>query len=331
MLISAIWLPRSLFFSEMSNLDLLSAGFSAILGTEVVPQKTGGKYSIHDLFSQTYIMKPVETVEKVEAGKKFNVYVRGLSGNTITIQVTGDDTIEQVKAKIEETEGISTDEIKLIYTAKQLENHRTINNYGIQPDESIFMVICTTSGGSQCAFNTDELHPSFDYDFSNVKDDGTRYMRGGFQYKRPYGWKRIAIKVVGKYGDNTWLGPDGIRTEEAPGEWPVSYHGTNMKSAKLILKEGYKPGSRELFGRGIYTSPNLEMIEKLYAQEFTYQGKTYKIVLQNRVNPDQKNGHLQIIPAAQTTVGADYWLSRGGSTADVRPYGILIREVSNQH
>ena len=67
----------------MSNLELLSAGFSAILGTEVAPQKTGGKYSIHDLFSQTYIMKPVETVEKVEAGKKFNVYVRGLSGNTI--------------------------------------------------------------------------------------------------------------------------------------------------------------------------------------------------------------------------------------------------------
>ena len=133
----------------MSNLDLLSAGFSAILGTEVVPQKTGGKYSIHDLFSQTYVMKPVETVEKVEAGKKFNVYVRGLSGNTITIQVTGDDTIEQVKAKIEETEGISTDEIKLIYTAKQLENHRTINDYGIQPDETIFMVICTTGGGSQ--------------------------------------------------------------------------------------------------------------------------------------------------------------------------------------
>ena len=59
------------------------------------------------------------------------------------------------------------------------------------------------------------------------------------------------------------------------------------------------------------------MIERLYAQEFNYQGKTYKIVFQDRVNP----GHLQIIPAAQTTVGADYWLSRGGYTAGVGPYG----------
>lgn len=41
------------------------------------------------------------------------------------------------------------------------------------------------------------------------------------------------------------------------------------------------------------------MIERLYTREFNYQGKTYKIVFQNRVNP----GHLQIIPAAQTTVG----------------------------
>ena len=68
------------------------------------------------------------------------------------------------------------------------------------------------------------------------------------------------------------------------------------------FKRGYKPGSKAVFGRCIYTSPDLEMIERLYTREFNYQGKTYKIVFQNRVNP----GHLQIIPAAQTTVGADY-------------------------
>ena len=87
----------------------------------------------------------------------------------------------------------------------------------------------------------------------------------------------------------------------------MSYHGTNMKSTQLILKEGYKPGLKAVFGRCIYTSPDLEMIERLCAQVFNYEGKTYKIVFQNRVNP----GHLQIIPAAQTTVGVDYWLSRG--------------------
>ena len=89
----------------------------------------------------------------------------------------------------------------------------------------------------QPALNTDELDPAFDYDFNSVEDDGRRYMRGGFQYKRHYGWKRIVIKVLAKYGDDIWLGRDGMRTEEAPGQWPVSYHGTNMKGTQLILKD----------------------------------------------------------------------------------------------
>ena len=123
-----------------------------------------------------------------------------------------------------------------------LENHRTVNHYGIQLDETINILhrIC---GGKppQPAFNTDELDPAFDYNSNSVEDDGRRYMRGGFQYKRHYGWKRIAIKVLAKYGDDTWLGLDGMRTEEAPEQWPVSYHGTNMKGTQLILKKGINP------------------------------------------------------------------------------------------
>ena len=63
------------------------------------------------------------------------------------------------------------------------------------------------------------------------------------------------------------------------------------------------------------------MVEKFYAKEFTHGGKSYKIAFQNRVNPNS----LKVIPASQTGVGADYWLSP--SRDDVRPYGILIREV----
>ena len=81
-------------------------------------------------------------------------------------------------------------------------------------------------------------------------------------------------------------------------EWPVAYHGTNINSANSIIRTGFKLGPRALYGEGIYTSPSLEMVDWLYAQEFTYNGKTYKVVLQNRVNPYQ----LQIIPASQTGV-----------------------------
>ena len=46
----------------------------------------------------------------------------------------------------------------------------------------------------------------FDFDFTNMHDDGTEFYRGGHHYYRPYGWRRIALKVAGKYENDTWLG-----------------------------------------------------------------------------------------------------------------------------
>ena len=312
----------------MSNLDLLSAGFSAILGTNVLPHGGTG-IPIHDLFSSTYVMRPLEAVDP---GEMFDLNVVFLSGKTRTIRVSGKQTIAHVKAEIQklpDDKFPSIETFRLIYNSTHiLDNEQTLDECGIQPDATVFVVLRLRGGGAPL-FNTDDLDPDFDFDFTDVKDDGKRYMRGGFEYKRPYGWKRIAIKVVGRYADDKWLGPNGIRTDQARGEWPVSYHGTNMKSAKMILEKGFKAGPRALYGKGIYTSPSLEMVERLYAQEFTHNGKSYKIVFQNRVNPDQRNGHLEIIPAAETGVGADYWLSPACTkdATDVRPYGILIREV----
>ena len=99
-----------------------------------------------------------------------------------------------------------------------------------------------------------------------------------------------------------------------------------MDSARMIVKEGYKPGPGDAHGKGIYSSPSLEMVERYYAKEFELEGKRYKIALQNRVNPDQGAGRLEITAASVTGTGADYWLSPAYND-DVRPYGILIREV----
>ena len=98
-------------------------------------------------------------------------------------------------------------------------------------------------------------------------------MRGGHQYHRPYGWNRIAVKVVSKFGYNEWLGPNGIRTEGAPNEWAVSYHGTAIENADKIIKEGFKPGPRQLYGKGVYSSPSIEMVGNQYAQPFDHKDK----------------------------------------------------------
>ena len=94
-----------------------------------------------------------------------------------------------------------------------------------------------------------------------------------------------------------------MRTEEAQGELPVSYHGTNLEAAKGIMKIGYKKGHRQLHenlhGKAVYSSPSLDMVAKVYASEFEHN--TWKVVLQNRVNPAP--GHLCIVEAKESEEG----------------------------
>ena len=321
-------LPSSV---EMSKLGLLSAGFSAILGREVVLQKGGATCSIHDVFKQTYVMKPpgYRPPSPKPVHETFPIFVKGLFGfdDTLTLQVTEGHSMLQMKLQILVKVKIALGQFDLLFGNKRLDDYRTVKDYGLQPGSTIYLALRLKGGAGELTVSTDELDPKFDIDFTYVKDDGQRYMRGGFDYKRPYGWQRFAVRALGRYENDEWLGPDGIRTSQASGEWPVSFHGTNVSSAGKIVKEGYKPGSGAKFGRGIYTSPSLEMVERLYAQEFPYNGKRYKIAFQNRVNPDL-NGHLVIISASETGVGADYWVSPKDD--DVRPYGLLIREVGRQ-
>ena len=318
-----------------ATLELIAVAFSAMIGVEVVTPQRGAllglpKLSIHQLFRATYIMRPIENANP---GEVFNVYIRTLTGVRVVIQVTNNFTIAEVKAAIEIKEGIRAHEQRLVFNTKALEDHQTVATAGITPNSTIFLIVLLRGGGPSFQLDVDELDPGYDYDFTNEVDSGQKFMRGEFEYHRPYGWKRFAIQVLGRKeygGDNTWLGPGGIRTETSGDEWPVSYHGTNMESAKKIAEQGFKAGPRKLYGKGVYSSPSIEMVFRCYAQKFTHNGKTYKVAMQNRVNPDQKNGHLKIVDKSETGVGADYWVSIKHDASkgiyDIRPYGILVRE-----
>lgn len=253
---------------------------------------------------------------------QFFVFVKNVSGkSTIVIDVYENDFVENLKHKIKDKEGIPVRNQRLMFNNEQLEDGCTLSSYNITKECTINLVIRLLGGGGCYSFLPEKIFdPKYDFVYPGIGQDSRAFSRGNRSFTRPYGWYKKALKVLGVFENNEWLGVsrDG-EVNSSDKEWPVSYHGTQKEFAESITEEGYvlKKGKRFAFGIGIYSSPDPKVAES-YASAFNYKGANYKLIFMNRVN-------MEYTKEVKLTNGNIYFVT--SDERQIRPYAILFKKL----
>ncbi|CAF1029194.1 unnamed protein product [Adineta ricciae] len=313
--------------TENDGDELLAAALSSILGKEIVPESSVLKQTQRHVSKISLLNQHVASLVYGKVGRDdsstnkllLTVYVTVLATKQkFSCVIERDASVDKLKQWIFQKTNITCDKQNLIHCGEEMDEGHLLSEYNVQDSSEISVIRLRAMNANDILILDSSTRDShYDYDFTNIDDTGKSFTRANVQYRRPCGWRRFAIRVCGKYENEIWLGCDNRN-----GEWPVSYHGTKHDAAISIAQSGFdlSKHKRFLYGRGVYTTPNIDIAET-FATHFTRNGRKFCVVIQNRINPET----VVKLSADQDGVD-DYWISP--SADDVRPYGYCIKSIS---
>ena len=265
--------------------------------------KTLGDYQIKNDSTISLVMN-VGTYGEIK------INVRTLKGDIYSCKMNPEQTIEELKCRINEQLDVNIHTMVISYKTKPCEDYQTLDQCDIKDNTLLHLLFRENETINLSAANL--LDPQYDYDFTNINDNGATFQRGSKPYLRPCGWKRIAIKASKQYENDVWLG-----SSNKPGEWPVAYHGTDFQKAKDYFTKNYNDASLKglTFNKAHLTTLDIKHAEE-FAKTINMKGNIrVKFIIQSRIQPDKiVNNHLNtcmLLPSFE----------------DLRPYGICYKIV----